>query len=257
MWDPSITLTGLLVGVAIGLTGIGGGSLMTPALLFWHGVPAPIAVGTDLLFAAITKSAGLLGTLRQAMVAWPVVAWLSAGSVPAAWFTLRAVEALGHSPAQLQRVITTGLGLALVLTAVANAWRLARPLPSAKSTAPTRPPRRLALLTLGLAVGALVTLTSVGAGAVGMLVLMLLLPHLSVTRLVATDLAYAVPLTALAGLGHWQLGHVDRTLLGTLLMGSVPGIWLGLKLQHLAPARGLRALMATLLALAGVKLVFA
>ncbi|MGA0096140.1 MAG: TSUP family transporter [Burkholderiaceae bacterium] len=102
-----------------------------------------------------------------------------------------------------------------------------------------------------------VTLPSVGAGAVGMLVLMLLLPHLSVTRLVATDLAYAVPLTALAGLGHWQLGHVDRILLGTLLMGSVPGIWLGLKLQHLAPARGLRALMATLLALAGIKLVFA
>jgi uncharacterized membrane protein YfcA len=257
MWDISITLTGLLVGVAIGLTGIGGGSLMTPALLFWHGVPAPIAVGTDLLFAAITKSAGLLGTLRQAVVPWSIVGWLSAGSVPAAWLTLRAIEAMGQSPAQLQRVITTGLGLALVLTAVASVWRLVQPQPIPASHVPTQATHRLVLLALGLAIGALVTLTSVGAGAVGMMVLMLLFPHLPLSRLVAADIAYAVPLTAMAGLGHYQLGHVNWTLLGTLLMGSLPGIWLGLKLQHRAPARGLRAALATLLALAGIKLVFA
>ena len=261
MVDLAYVFAGFFVGVVVGLTGVGGGSLMTPILIFFFGVKPYMAVGTDLLFAAITKMGGTVSFARQRIVPWRVVGWLSVGSIPAALMTLAALHWIGPANPQVQSVMTHSLGVALLLTAAAMLYKTLRgkQLPAALGVSDQEratQPRHWSLPVLfGALIGVLVTLTSVGAGAIGVSVLLVLYPLLPLPRIVAADIAYAVPLTLVAGLGHASLGSVDWPLLAKLLAGSLPGIWLGARLMHRTPERLVRAILSLLLAWAGTKLV--
>ncbi len=251
-------LAGFAVGALAGLTGMGGGSVMTPLLILFFGVEPVTAVGTDLLFAAATKSAGANVHAYRGNVEWRVVGLLAAGSMPAALATLWLIRRLPpHSPA-LEHAITAGIGIAL-LTASAGllsglasgrfAGTIAAGLP-----APAKP---AVTIFLGFVLGALVSLTSVGAGAVGIVVLRHLYPQMPAVRLVGSDIAHAVPLTLLAGGGHWLIGDVQLALLGSLLLGSIPGICLSSRCAHHIPDVWLRrGLGLVLLVIASRMLMF-
>jgi uncharacterized membrane protein YfcA len=261
MHDFAFVVAGFAVGLVVGLTGVGGGSLMTPLLIFFFGVKPHLAIGTDLLFAAFTKMSGTVSLARQRMVPWRLVASLSAGSIPAALVTLYVLHRLGPGDPAVQRAMTLTLGVALLLTAAATLYKaihgkqIPRSLPNVRLAEATRPRHWSLPLLFGAVIGTLVTLTSVGAGAIGVTALMLLYPLLPLPRIVAADIAYAVPLTLVAGLGHASLGSVDWPLLAKLLMGSLPGIWLGTRLGQKMPDRVVRSLLSVLLAYAGAKLI--
>ena len=261
MHDFAFIFAGFFVGFVVGLTGVGGGSLMTPILIFLFGVKPYLAVGTDLLFASFTKMGGTLSLARQNLVPWRVVAHLSAGSIPAALITLYVLHTVGPANPAVQRVMTSTLGLALLLTAAATLYKAVRGrqaprMLAAGALAPAVKSRHWSLpLLFGALIGTLVTLTSVGAGAIGVTVLLILYPMLPLPRIVGADIAYAVPLTLVAGLGHASLGSVDWPLLAKLLAGSLPGIWLGSRLISRTPERFIRSALSVLLAYAGAKLV--
>jgi len=316
MNDIYFVLAGFVVGTIIGLTGVGGGSLMTPILIFFMGIKPHMAVGTDLLFASITKCGGTVGLWRQRLIPWPVVARLCAGSIPASLITLYVLNQVGSQGAEVQYVITHTLGVALLLTAASLLYKALKtrhlpPLgmsasevlqkhqsganPVASDTrldasahashamdqltakrltqetdVPATPKAALEedhlansvsdkpwlTVVFGFIIGCLVTLTSVGAGAIGVTVLMLLYPRIPLSRIVAADIAYAVPMTLVAGLGHASIGSVDWPLLGKLVAGSLPGIWVGSMLITRTPERIIRLILSALLTLAGTKLVF-
>ncbi len=261
MQDMAFIFSGFLVGLIIGVTGVGGGSLMTPILIFFFGVKPYLAVGTDLLFAAFTKMGGTVNMARQGLVPWRVVAQLSAGSVPAALVTLYVLHTLGPATEAVQKLMTTTLGVALLLTAAATLYKvvrgkqLPRTLAADQLDQATRARHWSLPLMFGAIIGTLVTLTSVGAGAIGVTVLLILFPLLPLPRIIGADIAYAVPLTLVAGLGHASLGSVDWPLLAKLLAGSLPGIWLGSHLVSKTPERLIRSVLSVLLAWAGAKLV--
>ena len=261
MHDIAFVLTGFAVGLIVGLTGVGGGSLMTPILIFFFGVKPYLAVGTDLLFAAFTKLGGTVSLTRQRLVPWRVVGALSAGSIPAALLTLWVLHTVGPADPAVQKVMTSTLGVALLLTAAASLYKAARgkqlprTLQAEQEDRATQPRHWTLPLLLGAVIGTLVTLTSVGAGAIGVTALLLLYPLLPLPRIVAADIAYAVPLTLVAGFGHATLGSVDWPLLAKLLAGSLPGIWLGSRLITRTPERLIRGVLSVLLAWAGTKLV--
>ena len=261
MHDLMFIFAGFFVGLIVGLTGVGGGSLMTPILIFFFDVKPYLAVGTDLLFAAFTKMGGTIKLARARIVNWRVVLHLSAGSIPAALITLYVLHTVGPASAQAQGLMTTTLGLALLLTAAATLYKAVRGKVYPTSVASGQElraatPRHWSLpLLFGAVIGTLVTLTSVGAGAIGVTVLMILYPLLPLPRIVAADIAYAVPLTLVAGLGHASMGSVDWPLLTKLLMGSIPGIWVGSHLMTRVPERAIRSLLSVLLAYAGAKLI--
>ncbi len=254
-------LAGLFVGFIVGLTGVGGGSLMTPILIFVFGVKPSLAVGTDLLFAAGTKFFGVAKLARSKIVDWKIVASLCAGSVPAALFSVYALHHWSKEGKDIQGLITGVLGVALLLTAAATLYKAIKGKTQGQERSaspdldPTRPRHWALPILFGAVIGTLVSFTSVGAGAIGVTVLMLLYPALPLYRIVAADLAYAVPLTLVAGLGHASIGEVDWRLLGCLLAGSIPGIWLGAHLVPRTPDRVIRSLLSVLLAYAGFKLL--
>jgi uncharacterized membrane protein YfcA len=254
-WGYSIS--GLLVGLLVGFTGVGGGSLMTPLLVLVFGVHPSTAVGTDLLYAGITKITGSAVHSLHNTVDWKVVRRLALGSAPAALLTLLALAHFGQGSKTTSQLITTTLGFALLLTAVTilfRKWLIAhygRALEKASE-------RDISLLTTGLGVllGVLVTISSVGAGALGVTALLMLYPNMPTVRLVGSDIAHAVPLTLIAGAGHWYLGSVNIPMLGSLLIGSIPGIMLGSHFASRVPDRFLRSLLAGTLALVGARLAF-
>jgi len=261
MHDLAFIFAGFTVGLIVGLTGVGGGSLMTPLLIFGFGIKPHLAIGTDLLFAAFTKMGGTLSLARSQLVPWRLVGALSMGSIPAALATLYVLHNLGPANPAVQKTMTLTLGAALLLTAMATLYKairgkqIKRHIEQGQLTAATQARHWSLPLFFGALIGTLVTLTSVGAGAIGVTALMLLYPQLPLPRIVAADIAYAVPLTLVAGLGHASLGSVDWSLLGLLLTGSLPGIWLGTQLVHKTPDRVIRSLLSLLLAYAGVKLI--
>ena len=261
MHDLAFVLAGFLVGLVVGLTGVGGGSLMTPILIFGFGIKPYLAVGTDLLFAAATKFSGAMNLHRSRLIDWPVVGLLSLGSIPAALLTVLALRQMGPATPAVQTIMTTTLGVALLLTAAATLFKVVkgkaapRHVDAASLAAAARPRHWIQPVLFGAVIGALVSLTSVGAGAIGVTVLMLLYPALPLPRIVAADIAYAVPLTLVAGLGHASIGSVDWPLLAKLLAGSLPGIWLGTRLVRVAPERLIRSLLSLLLAYAGMRLI--
>ncbi|MFA5950583.1 MAG: sulfite exporter TauE/SafE family protein [Hyphomicrobium sp.] len=253
---PLIIAGGFVVGFLVGMTGVGAGSLMTPFLITQVGVQPALAVGTDLLFASITKASAAAPHHSFGNVNWRIVRWLAAGSVPGALATLALLNYLNPDVAALASLIKRGLVTALVLSATAilvypllrgHTWRL-EPEPS------DMPMRPLPTLLLGLVLGSIVTLTSVGAGAIGVVVLTLLYPKLMTRRLIGTDIVHAVPLTLVSGLGHMSIGNSDLGLLGLLLVGSLPGIALGSRLTGRLPDQVLRLALAAILILAATAL---
>ncbi len=259
--DFAYTISGLVVGFIVGLTGVGGGSLMTPLLVIAFGIAPGVAVGTDLLYAAITKSGGTWVHSRRGNVNWKIVGLLAAGSLPASVITILTFKYLGLDlRGGNATLITTTLGVALILTAGALLFR-DRLHEYARKRLSHRPAWNeqtisIATVIVGLILGVLVTISSVGAGALGATVLFFLYPRLPAVKIVGTDIVHAVPLTAIAGLGHATLGTIDWSLLGSLLLGSLPGIYMGSHIASRIPERVLRSTLATMLALIGGRLVF-
>lgn len=262
--NPLYSLSGLAVGILVGMTGVGGGSLMTPLLVLLFGVHPATAVGTDLLYAAITKSAGTLIHGGRRTIDWRIVGLLALGSIPATALTLLYVQTCGKSP-EMTKLITTVLGYALFVTAAMLLLRgiIQKYAAKAQHAAEQAPPedhrrRRAVFTTLtGLVLGFMVSLSSVGAGALGVTALIMLYPLLPTVRIVGSDIAHAVPLTFLAGMGYFFIGNVDVAMLVALLIGSIPGIILGSFLAPKVPEKILRGLLAAVLTLVGFKLVTA
>ncbi|MES2822325.1 MAG: sulfite exporter TauE/SafE family protein [Pseudomonadota bacterium] len=254
----AFVVAGLFVGFVVGLTGVGGGSLMTPILLAF-GVSPSNAVGTDLLYAAITKMGGIHVHHKKSNINWRITVFLACGSVPAALLTLWLLHSSGLDTETVNKVIKKSLGWAMLFTAVAiifkqkimdyshrnNVW-VTRMTPSQQD---------IATVVIGLILGAVVTLTSIGAGALGTVVLFLLYPLLPTVKLVGTEIAHAVPLTLVAGLGHASFGNVDWGLLLNLLIGSLPGIYIGSHLANRAAEKYMRPALAAMMVFAGTKLV--
>lgn len=255
--QPLYSLAGAAVGMLVGLTGVGGGSLMTPLLVLVFGFHPATAVGTDLLYASVTKAVGTLVHGYSGTVDWKIVRRLAIGSAPATLATLLLLAHAGTRMAGAEHVITTTLGVTLIATAIAMLFRR-QLLERFDRAFGTMPERRVARCTvvLGAALGVLVSLSSVGAGALGMTALLLLYPRLATGRLVGSDIAHAVPLTLIAGVGHWAMGSVDFGLLLSLLVGSIPGIVVGSLISARVSDRVLRPILAGTLAVVGGKLIF-
>lgn len=258
------TVAGLFVGIMIGMTGVGGGSLMTPILIFGFAVQPAIAVGTDLLFAAITKSGGIWAYWRHSVVNWSVVLRLASGSVPASLITLYFLNQTGVGEGHHSELITSALGVALILTSSALLLkgtitnilhaRVGHPVVSALyRVRQDEKHKAVATIATGAFLGVMVTMSSVGAGALGAVTLLFLYPKMKGVEIVATDIAHAVPLTAIAGLGHSAVGTVDWSLLSYLVIGSLPGIYIGSHLGLKIPDTIMRPLLAVLLLAVGVK----
>ena len=248
---------GFAVGLLVGMTGVGGGSLMTPLLTLLFGVSPTVAVGTDLAFASITKSAGTITHRFNNTVDWTIVRRLCLGALPAALVSTLALRHFGVLEAHIGQVIRYAIAGSVMLTVVALllrrrmiAWMTAHPGRQLQGRSLT-----VATVVSGAILGVLVTVSSIGAGAIGATLLVFLYPKLSPAEVAGTDIAYAVPLTAIAALGHWWLGSIDWMLLLTLLVGSLPGITLGAMAARAVPERFLRALLATTLTAVAAKLV--
>ena len=255
-FSSAYALAGAGVGLMVGMTGVGGGSLMTPILILLFGVHPLTAVGTDLLQASATKSVGSAVHGAHRNVDWPIVRRLLSGSLPASVTTLFAMHLAAADTRALDHVVTAVLGAALLLTAISLAFR-----PWLLRTAERRiglpSPATAARLTVGTGavIGVLVTLSSVGAGAIGMAVLLFLYPAVPVVRLVGSDIAHAVPLTLLAGGGHILLGTVNGWILLSLLAGSIPGIVAGSLLAARLPEPLIRGALAGLLLFIGARML--
>jgi uncharacterized protein len=254
--DPLYVLSGFCVGALVGMTGVGGGSLMTPLLILLFGIHPATAVGTDLLFAASTKTLGTAVHGAARTVDWTLVVELALGSVPATIVTLLVLSQFDMHGAAAQHAVALTLGAVLLFTATfLLAGRVLRERYAERlANLDTRKVRLLTIL-LGLVMGVLVTSTSVGAGAIGVTVLLLLHPKMPVARIVGSDIAHAVPLTLLAGVGHWLLGSIDWKLLTTLLIGSLPGIVIGSYLAGRAGDAVVRVTLAAVLIIVGVRLM--
>ncbi|HQT67962.1 MAG: hypothetical protein B7Z78_13065 [Rhodospirillales bacterium 20-60-12] len=249
-------LSGFAVGLLVGLTGVGGGSLMTPLLIVLFGVHPATAVGTDLLYAGVTKTAGMLTHSIKQTIAWAIVFRLAIGSIPASIITLFVLSHFNLKAPGPAHFISAILGIALILTALTV---LVRPIISKflAQIMPQRSPARVLIITIltGALIGILVCISSVGAGAIGMTILILLYPDIKLEKLVGADIAHAVPLTLIAGAGHWLIGDVNSHLLLTLLIGSIPGITIGSLLITKIPAAALRTILAIILLIVGTRLL--
>ncbi len=253
--NPLYSVSGLAVGILVGMTGVGGGSLMTPLLILLFGIHPATAVGTDLLYAAATKTSGTFFNGFTRTVDWRIVSRLATGSVPA---TAATVFILAHSDVQnatAHNIITMILGCALFATALVLIFHK-QILAAYAERVGDLSERRTMILTIavGAALGVLVTITSVGAGALGVTALLALYPRQPLAKIVGSDIAHAVPLTLIAGLGHWMLGSIDWPLLGSLLVGSIPGILIGSYVAGRVPDHVLRLMLAATLLLVAVRL---
>jgi len=249
--------SGFAVGLLIGLTGVGGGSLMTPLLTLLFGINPTVAVGTDLAFASLTKGVGTFAHRLNGTVRRDVVKLLCIGALPAAILTSLLLKRFGALDHEIAHLIRYSIAASVLLTVVAiifrgrmQAWINAHPARQLHG-------KKLAAATIfcGALLGALVTISSIGAGAIGATLLVLLYPRLSPAEIAGTDIAYAVPLTAIAAIGHWWLGSINWELLGMLLLGSVPGITLGSLAAAAVPEKMLRLLLAGTLTGVAAKLV--
>ena len=251
-------LSGFAVGLLVGMTGVGGGSLMTPLLTLLFGVSPTVAVGTDLAFASITKGAGTITHRFNDTVNWAIVRRLCLGALPAALVATLALRHFGALDKEIGQIIRYSIAGSVMLTVVALLFRKRM-----LNWIHAHPERQLqgrklsaATIIAGAVLGTLVTVSSIGAGAIGATLLVMLYPKLTPAEVAGTDIAYAVPLTAIAAVGHWWLGSIDWMLLLTLLVGSVPGITLGSMLARKVPERFLRALLAMTLTGVAVKLIY-
>jgi len=258
--DWMYTLSGFTVGLIVGVTGVGGGSLMTPLLVLLFGVAPATAVGTDLLYASLTKVMGGWVHARRGTVDWKIVGLLGMGSLPASVLTILTLKYLALDEKSLRGLVTGVLSVALLLTGTAllikdQVKKIARRKDGLIFELHHQYLPAATIIT-GMLVGMLVTISSVGAGALGMVVLLFLYPRHQTVKLVGADIVHAVPLTALAGMGHLALGTVDLVLLGSLLLGSLPGIYIGSHLSSRMPEKVLRMVLAAMLLIIGIKMMF-
>ncbi len=254
---PLVIIGGFTVGFLVGLTGVGAGSLMTPFLISGIGISPVLAVGTDLLFASITKASAAWRHHALGNVHWPIVRWLATGSLPGAAIILAWIYLVEPDIHVLAAVIRKVLAFALVISALCVAAypalkRYAMRTPNVDETGNVR---KLPTLVLGFVLGVLVALTSVGAGAIGVVALTVFYHSLSARRLIGTDIVHAIPLTFLAGASHFGMGNVDLPILGLLLVGSVPGIALGSRITGMVPDWVLRVTLALVLFWAAFALI--
>ncbi|QYG09130.1 MULTISPECIES: sulfite exporter TauE/SafE family protein [unclassified Janthinobacterium] len=254
----SYIVSGFAVGLLVGMTGVGGGSLMTPLLTLLFGVPPSVAVGTDLAFASITKSAGTLTHRLRGTIRWDIVKRLCIGALPAAVVSTLALKSFGTLSPEIGQIIRYSIAGSVLLTVVALVfkgrmltWINAHPEKQLQGN-------KLAAATIisGVVLGTLVTISSIGAGAIGATLLVMLYPRMSSAEVAGTDIAYAVPLTAIAALGHWWLGSIHWELLASLLVGSLPGITLGSWVARSVPEKFLRVLLAMTLTGVAIKLIY-
>lgn len=256
--SPLYVLSGFAVGFLVGLTGVGGGSLMTPLLILLFRVHPVTAVGTDLIYASITKTGGSLVHGWNKTIDWRLVRRLALGSIPAAVLTLALLWWLKVDSAKYSAVITKVLGVALLVTAMAILARR-HLLATYAARIGVLSPRQTFFYTVttGVVLGVLVSISSVGAGALGVTALLLLYPELPIVQIAASDIAHAVPLTLVAGLGHLAGGGVDLKMLVALLCGSLPGVMLASQFAPRLPDRALRIVLALTLTVVAVKLLSA
>jgi uncharacterized membrane protein YfcA len=248
MIDPLYSLSGFAVGLLVGMTGVGGGSLMTPILILFFGIHPATAVGTDLLYAAATKTGGSLVHGWARSIDWKVVRRLASGSVPATAITIAVLSHFNLKGDAASDLITLMLSAALFMTAfvlvfggpIVALYRARMSELDAKRTAITT-------VLVGALLGVLVSISSVGAGAIGVVLLVLLYPHLPIAKIVGSDIAHAVPLTLIAGIGHWMMGSVDWHIIASLLVGSLPGIFVGSYFAVRVPERALQLILAATL----------
>lgn len=251
-------LAGALVGFTVGLTGMGGGALMTPMLILLFGVSPGTAVSSDLLTSLLMKPVGGTVHFRQGTVDWGLVRWLVIGSAPAAFAGVFVLRQLGHG-AKVQNHIQTLLGYVLIIAAVAM---IAKAVLVARERHHQRPMttgpvdvKRVATLMIGVTGGFIVGMTSVGSGSLMMVMLLVLYPRLSTKQLVGTDLVQAIPLVAAATLGHALFGQISLGLTGSLLIGSLPGVYVGAKVSSRAPDAIIRPALVLVLLGSALKLL--
>jgi uncharacterized membrane protein YfcA len=255
--QPAYATSGFVVGTLVGLTGVGGGSLMTPVLILLFGINPAAAVGTDLLYAAVTKTAGSFVHGFNQTIDWRVVRRLATGSIPMTVVTIAVMHLLDINGPTVRGLINAALTLALFATAVTLVFR-DRLVARYSAGLAVLAPQQIDVLTVvaGAALGLVVSISSIGAGAIGVTVLILLYPKLPMARIVGSDIAHAVPLTLVGGVGHWFLGAVDLPVFASLIMGSIPGILLGSYAAVRTPERALRLVLAGTLIVVAIKLSF-
>ena len=255
--DVSFIISGFAVGILVGMTGVGGGSLMTPLLTLLFGVSPAVAVGTDLAFASLTKGVGTSTHRLRGTVRWDIVRLLCIGALPAAVLASFGLKYFGTLSAELGQVIRYMIACSVLLTVCALMFK--RRMLAWVNASLTRQlhGRALAAATIfsGVVLGTLVTISSIGAGAIGATLLVMLYPRLTPAEVAGTDIAYAVPLTAIAAVGHWWLGSINWMLLLTLLVGSLPGITIGSYFAKSVPEHLLRGLLACTLVTVAAKLI--
>jgi len=244
---------GAAVGLAVGITGVGGGSLMTPLLILF-GFPYNVAIGTDLLYAAVTKAGGVVAHQRRGNIRWSIVRRMALGSLPSAVATTLLLKTVFTNSGEYEHLLTSSLGVMLILTSTVLLFKSKiKPIDAPKTKNASIRTKALTVI-MGIVLGVFVTLSSVGAGAIGTAILLILYPTLRAQHIVGTDIAHAVPLTLIAGLGHLLfLGNVDFVLLGCLLVGSLPAVSLGTRLGSKLPSHLLQPILASILMVLGVK----
>ena len=268
MPDFYFILAGLVVGFCVGVTGVGGGSLMTPILISFLRVEPHIAIGTDLLYAAISKFCGSLVHAKKLNIVWPIVFWLGLGSIPASLATTWALEHFMGGAKEYKKLLTIILGGMLVLTGISIVFRqkieaffnrhqhdVAGEALTADEHSQVVLKHKGWVVLMGIFLGFFVTLSSVGAGAFGIMALVLLFPKLPMIRIIGSDVAHAVLLTLVAGLGHLKAGNVDTHLLMLLLMGSIPAIIVGTLLSSRLPEHAIRKVLGVTLILLGTNFI--
>jgi len=274
MTDIYFILAGLFVGFCVGVTGVGGGSLMTPILMGLLHVPAPVAIGTDLLYASISKFCGSLVHARKLNIVWPIVFWLAVGSIPASFAVTWALGHFFHSANDYKKLLTIVLGFMLILTGVSIILRapIERYFARRRGLTPDTTHAHLQynaeeaaadhravllqnkplVILMGVVLGIFVTLSSVGAGAFGVMALVLLFPNLPMIRIIGSDVAHAVLLTLVAGISHLFAGNVDFHMLGYLLIGAIPAIIIGTLLSSRLPEHHIRKILGITLLFLGI-----
>jgi len=270
MFGPiEFILAGVLVGFCVGVTGVGGGSLMTPILISLFRIEPHIAIGTDLLYAAISKFCGSFVHAKKMNIVWPIVIWLAVGSIPASFATHWALENYLSQSTHYKAVLTMVLGFMLTITGLSILFRtqienlfnkyrkqelpdMTQDLEKVKLQAKEK---RVAIIIMGIILGIFVTLSSVGAGAFGIMALVVMFPNLPMIRIIGSDVVHAVLLTLVAGLGHMSSGNVDFMLLMWLLVGSIPAIIVGTLLSSRMPEKLIRKILGITLFALGVNFI--
>ncbi|HGW3980916.1 TPA: sulfite exporter TauE/SafE family protein [Acinetobacter baumannii] len=255
-------LAGMLVGFCVGITGVGGGSLMTPILIGLFRIEPHIAIGTDLLYAAISKFCGSMVHAKKLNIVWPIVLWLAVGSIPASFGTAWVLEHYLSQSTHYKAVLTMVLGFMLTLTGVSIIFRtrIEKFFNKFRNKENTQTEneqlavqnKRTYIVIMGIILGVFVTLSSVGAGAFGIMALVIMFPNLPMIRIIGSDVVHAVLLTLVAGLGHMSAGNIDFMLLMWLLVGSIPAIIIGTLISSRMPERLIRKILGITLFALGV-----